>query len=194
MKMIFFDLETNGNQGASVLSISALKYEYDFIGNFFSKIDEYNRYYFRIKKEELNHKAIKINGLKDNVIAKYRENVDYPMHFINDIEGFKIFCSDTKHYIAHNIDFDSSFIPILLTFKFCTMKSNKNIIKLNKDSEKKTYKWPKLIETARFYKIEIDENKLHTSLYDTYLVFLIFKEMINKKESKNIIYRFLKNI
>ena len=40
MDIIFFDTETNGFQGSSVLSISAIKVNYDEKTNKFSKKDE----------------------------------------------------------------------------------------------------------------------------------------------------------
>ena len=68
--IIFFDVETNVVQGSSVLSISAIKVNYDFDNNKWTKVAEYDRFYFRNEGEKINLGAIEVNGLTDEVIEK----------------------------------------------------------------------------------------------------------------------------
>lgn len=111
-------LETNGFKGSSVLSISAIKVSYNINTHKMEKIDEYNRFYYRNKRwRELNLDAIRVNGLTDEEIFRRREvqEIKYPKTFLEDINSFYDFCSDAEHFVAHNIKFDSSFIPFSLS-------------------------------------------------------------------------------
>lgn len=169
--IIIFDLETNGLKGASVLSISAVKANYRAETDSFDIDESYNRFYFRNKGEALNHKALEINGLTDEVIKERRNKADYPERFIEDINSFKQFCKGSALYIAHNISFDSAFIPFIQSSShtFCTMLNNTFI--------NKTGKWPTLKATAQYYNIPVDNNKLHDGQYDASLCFEIIKSM-----------------
>ena len=90
--IIFFDVETNGFQGSSVLSMSAIKVNYNSENsekerNRWKKVSEFNRFYFRNEGEELNEGAINVNGLTDDVILSERKNIirntgiEYPLTF-----------------------------------------------------------------------------------------------------------------
>ena len=83
MNIIIFDVETNGMEGSSVLSLSALKCKINDYNEVYI-IDKFNRFYFRVPGEKLNRKAIEINGLKDSMIAQLRENNNYPLYFKKD--------------------------------------------------------------------------------------------------------------
>lgn len=189
-QIIILDCEINGFKGKSVLSISAFKVAYDEETKQLTKLGEYDRFYFRRDGEKLNDKAIEVNGLTDEVITQKRKDVDYTETFDNDIDSFKEFCGDAKKFIAHNIDFDKSFLPFELEDQFCTMKTNTNILKLPK-KRGSGFKWPKLIETVKFYKIPIDTEKLHNSLYDIEMTFNVFKEMLKSNKTKNLVEWFL---
>jgi hypothetical protein len=69
-----FDTETNGLHNCSVLSISFIICKGDDI------LDEQTRYYFP-KENYYNKHAIAVNGLKKEVIEKYREDIEYPLCF-----------------------------------------------------------------------------------------------------------------
>ena len=175
--LIFFDVETNGFVGSSVLSISAIK-TIMINNNKLRIIDKYNRYYYRNPKELLNEKAIEVNKLTDSRIKDLRENKDYPLYFQDDSESFKNFCDNSVCYIAHNISFDKQFIPFLNDSHnyFCTMKQNRFIYN----------KWPKLSDTAKYYNIEVKEDILHDSSYDTLLCFKVFNEMFTNSKNNFI--------
>ena len=190
MKVIIFDTETNGLENCSVLSISAIKIDIDLKSNSYKEIEKFNRFYFRNKNEEINEVAIKINKLTDEKISFNRKKADYPKYFEKD-DGFKKFCSDTEYFVAHNIDFDSKFLPFKLEHKFCTQKSNIDIIKKESGTEGK-YKYPSLMETAEFYDIKLDKSQWHGSEYDTYICKEIFMGMLKSKETSDIIIKFLK--
>ena len=133
--IIFFDVETNGFKGSSVLSMSAIKVNYDFEKSEWSKVSEFNRFYFREEDEEMNEGAINVNGLTDEVIALERKKLkdkigEYPLTFKSDMDNFFMFCQDTDHFVAHNISFDRSFVDFSLKNQFDTMKENIDILKI----------------------------------------------------------------
>lgn len=190
-EIIFFDTETNGFKGSSVLSISAIKVGFDTMTKKFIKLDEYDRFYFRNPGEMLNQGAIDVNGLTDEEITKRRGQNSYEKYYLDDVDSFKEFCKNAKHYVAHNISFDRSFIPFKLKNELCTMKTNTEIVKKGWDPIKQKYKWPKLIETAKFYNVKLDPNELHNSLYDVLITFRIFFRMYNYEQGKPIIEEFI---
>lgn len=188
--IIFFDVETNGKIGSSVLSISAIKVSYDFEKNSWEKVSEYDRFYFRNEGEPINFGAINVNGLTDEVIAGKRENADYPSTFKEDLDSFYLYCQDTKHFVAHNIKFDRSFIPFPLKNQFDTMMENIDIVRAG-INEYGSYKWPKLMECAKFYNVPMDEEQLHESLYDVLITFRVFYKMSKNPFGKPRITGFL---
>lgn len=190
--IIFFDVETNGFQGSSVLSISAIKVNYDFNSNKWTKIGEYDRFYFRNDGEELNEGAINVNGLTDEVISEKRKGTNYARTFEEDLDSFYLFCQDVEHYVAHNIKFDRSFIPFPLKHQFDTMMENINIVKSGINENFGTYKWPKLMECAKYYNVPFEENELHGSLYDVLITFRVFFKMSKNVFGKEKVLEFLK--
>lgn len=188
-KIVVFDTETNGLNDCSVLSVSAIKILVDLELNSCKKIKKFNRFYFRNKNEKINEEAIKINKLTDEKISFKRQGKKYPEYFEKD-NGFEKFCKDTEYFVAHNIDFDSKFLSFELKNKFCTQKSNINIVKKESGTEGK-YKYPSLMETAEFYNIKLDRSQWHGSEYDTYICKEIFMAMLKNKETSEIIIKFL---
>lgn len=192
MKIIFFDTETNGFKGTSVLSISAIKVDYDEKTNTFKKDGEFNRFYFRNEGEEVNEEAVSINGLTDEVIRKEREKLgfEYPETFKEDMSNFNEFCKDTEHYVAHNIKFDRDFIDFPLKNQFDTMLANVDVLKLPGKFDD-SYKWPRLSECAKHYKVPIVESDLHGSYYDVLVMFRVFYKMSADPRTKNDIMDFM---
>ena len=127
--------------------------------------------------------------MTDEKINFKRQGADYPKHFEKD-DGFKKFCSDTEYFVAHNINFDSKFLPFELKYKFCTQKSNINIAKKESGIEGR-YKYPSLMETAEFYSIKLDRSQWHGSEYDTYICKEIFMAMLKNEETSEIVRKFL---
>jgi len=192
MNIIIWDTETNGlTKHHSVLSISAIKsslvIEDDKVNS--EIIDRYERFYFRKPGEEVGMKAIEVNGLTDKVIAERRNGTDYPENFCNDINSFRQFCSDTKHFVGHNISYDMQYINFRLSNIFCTMKSNTSIIGLKRKNGQP--KFPTLEETAKFYGIEMIKSELHGSMYDSLITYQIFLKMIEYKKAKKKVFEFL---
>lgn len=169
--IIFFDIETNGLKESSVLSLSALKVKYYNKIDKFIVIDIFDRYYYRIMGEAVNKKAIEINGLTDLKITQLRNKAEYPKYFKDDIDSFVFFCENSILFVAHNIDFDKSFLCLDFPYSFCTMKANYFIKK----------KWLTLAETVQYYHIQYEKEMLHQSIYDTYLCFEIFLNMYNNR-------------
>lgn len=194
-EIIVFDFETNGFNGTSVLSLSAIKALIK--DGEIKEIDRFDRYYYRTPGEALNPVAISINGLDEKVISKCRDGVNYPEHYVDDVASFVEFCGDIDHFVAHNFSFDRDFMGFEALISFCTFLEAKkmNICKYNK-----------LSDLARYYGVEIDDSKLHNSMYDVEVLFDIVKGMfceknenfikflcerpLNKKEQKYIQIRF----
>jgi DNA polymerase-3 subunit epsilon len=193
MNVIFWDTETNGlEKYNSVLSISAIKCSFNIDNDNFESniIEKYERFYFRKPDEELGKEAISVNGLTDEVITKRRNRDNYPKYFHNDISPFLIFCSDTRHFVGHNIYYDKQYIDFWLPNIFCTMKTNTKIMGLKKQNRK--LKFPTLGETARFYGVETDKNELHGSMYDSYITYQIFNKMLENERMRDKPLAFLR--
>ena len=191
MKVIIFDTETNGLENCSVLSISTIKIDVDLKLNSYKEIGRFNRFYFRNEGEKINAEAVTVNGLTDEEILRRRveSGIKYSKYFEKD-RDFIDFCKGIEHFVAHNISFDRKFIPFDLKTQFCTKESNIDILKIPGKFGK--YKWPRLNETAKFYGIELDENRWHGSEYDTEICKEIFMAMLKSKETSDIIIKFLK--
>jgi DNA polymerase III subunit epsilon len=178
-QIIVFDVETNGlNSECSVLSCSAIKYEIHPSTYEMTELGRFNRYYY--PRESFNPQAIAVNGLTKEVLAEKRLGVDYPEHFHLD-NAFEIFSSDAKRFIAHNISFDTQFIPFIANKKkLCTMKTNMDIVAAGYLQWKREWKWPKLSETAVHYGIPFNESELHNSMTDTEITAQIFFKMLEE--------------
>ena len=187
-KIIVFDLETNGIKDCSVLSISAIKLEVDIENLNVREIERFDRYYYRNPGEKINFGAIRVNGLTDENISILRKDRNYSKYFEEDYD-FEDFCNGVKHFVAHNISFDSQFLNIPYMRKFCTM--NENVENLKIEGKYGKYKWPKLNETAKYYGIEVDELSTHRSDYDTYLCKEIFVKMLKDNNYNSKILEFL---
>lgn len=187
-KIIIFDLETNGIKDCSVLSISAIKLEVDIESLNVREIGKFDRYYYRNPGEKINFGAIRVNGLTDENISILRKDRNYSKYFEEDYD-FEDFCDGVKHFVAHNISFDSQFLNIPYMRKFCTM--NENVENLKIEGKYGKYKWPKLNETAKYYGIEVDELSTHRSDYDTYLCKEIFVKMLKDNNYNSKILEFL---
>jgi DNA polymerase III epsilon subunit-like protein len=192
--VIFFDTETNGlNAECSVLSISAIKAAIDNNATAINDaaVERYERFYYRAPGEPFGAGAVRVNGLTDAVITKKRGDAAYPRHFREDTEAFLAFCGTARHFAAHNIAFDQQFIPFPLPKTFCTMTENEKVLKLRRKTGE--LKFPSLKETARFYGIDLDSSKLHTSAYDTDLVYAIFIKMLESPKTRKKVHKFLAN-
>ena len=187
-KIIIFDLETNGIKDCSVLSISAIKLEVDIESLNVREIGKFDRYYYRNPGEKINFGAIRVNGLTDENISILRKDRNYSKYFEEDYD-FEDFCDGVRHFVAHNISFDSQFLNIPYMKKFCTM--NENVENLKIEGKYGKYKWPKLNETAKYYGIEVDELSTHRSDYDTYLCKEIFVKMLKNNNYNSKILEFL---
>ena len=178
-RIIVLDVETNGLNGkCSILSCSAIKYEIHPTTYEMTELERFNRYYY--PREKFDPQAIAVNGLTKEVLAEKRLGVDYPEHFDLD-NDFQNFCSDTQRFIAHNVSFDTQFIPFLGNKKkLCTMKTNMDIVATEYMPWKREWKWPKLSETANYYGISFLEDSLHDSMVDTEITAKIFFKMLEE--------------
>lgn len=187
--IIIFDTETNGlTADCSVLSISAVKVFYDLEKKIFLKdFETYDRYYYIKEGEKENPDAVSVNGLTEKEITKRREGASYPKFFYDDIESFKIFCNETRHFIGHNIKFDLKYIDKYIDTPntFDTMAANRYIMKL---PSAYGYKNPKLSETADFYNIDVSCYSFHSSLDDVKVTAKIFRKMCKNSDKNALIF------
>jgi DNA polymerase-3 subunit epsilon len=192
MNVILWDTETNGlEKHNSVLSISAIKCAYTINGESIGSkiIDRYERFYFRKSGEPLGEEAIDVNGLSDEIIKEKRKGANYPENFCNDISSFQSFCADTRHFVGHNIFYDTQYINFWLTNTFCTMRYNTHILKLKGKSGRR--KWPSLEETAKYYGVDIDKNQAHGSMYDSYITYQVLNKMLEHEKAREKVVGFL---
>jgi DNA polymerase-3 subunit epsilon len=192
MNVIFWDTETNGlKECHSVLSISAIKcvFAIDDQNIDSNIVERYERFYFRKAGEKMGEQAVKVNGLTDEIIRNRRNGSGYPENFCDDINSFRLFCGDTRHFVGHNIFYDKKYIDFWLPNMFCTMKSNTGILGLRRSNGK--LKYPSLEETAKFYRIETDKNELHGSMYDSYITYQVFLKMLGNEKTCGKIKEFL---
>jgi len=167
---LFFDVETNGLQGTSVLSFSAYVVDIDPDTLQSKIIEKINRFYFPIEPWDME--ASKIHGLTKEVVTQKRYGVPYPIHFVNDPYILDLVKS-RGFFVAHNIRYDESFLPIPLpeSRKFDTMDYCESLTALPTTSEYKTYKSPKLLECIAHFNIPVDKSQLHEAIYDVEMIF-----------------------
>lgn len=192
-KIIFFDTETNGlSPQNSVLSIAAIKAHVDLETYELSVVDQFKRYYF--SKEPYDSRAIDINGLSSSKVQQLRSlhRAEYPKYFRDDLPNFHDFVGDSKHFVAHNINFDMKFINKHSSHQFCTMMSNTTIVKAISPKTGRI-KWPKLMEAAKYYGIRVNESELHDSFYDVKLTIEVFKSMLIHPRGSKYVKDFLHN-
>ena len=178
-KIVFFDLETNGLQDSSgIIRISIRNITINTETLKLNLLDKFTRYYY--PTEEYNARAIAVNGLSEDVVEELRGEADYPEFFCED-SGFYIFIADVDHLIGHNISFDYSFLSDRTKDynTYCTMLATTNILKIP-NQYRRGYKYPKLMEVAEYYNIELEEDKLHDSDYDVELTVKIFEKLCQR--------------
>lgn len=178
--VIVFDTETNGLHAdtASVLSVSAIRLEWSNTGEVLTEKAIFNRFYY--PKEAYNHEAVAVNGLSESRITELRGKETYPLYFDGDT-AFKEFCQGAKLFVAHNIQFDSSFVPFVRTKrKLDTMKPNADVVCASWNMKYGEWKWPTLQETAAFYGIPFSSADAHGSLYDAKITAEILKVMLRR--------------
>lgn len=189
-KLVIFDTETNGFRGSSVLSVSitiidAIIDEQLNLESFLKVVD-FNRFYYPVEFEydAGAYEAHKLDKERIDKLRKEHKGPPYPEYFLQDEQIANVFKDKEALFIAHNIAYDRDLIRIPLKKTFCTMLSNAKVLKIP-GPYKNTFKNPKLIETAQFYKVIKDEQEgvFHESKYDTELCALIVWRML---KSKNI--------
>lgn len=107
MNLAVLDLETNGFQGTSVLSVSAIVFSHE--GRI---LDVYDRYYF--PEEEFQRGALEVNGLYPERLAFLRKAGEYRSEtFLEEADDFDGFLQDwaVENVIVHNVTFDTAFLP-----------------------------------------------------------------------------------
>jgi DNA polymerase III epsilon subunit-like protein len=116
----------------------------------------------------------------------------YPQYVLYKLAEDLAKCSQI---IGHNIDYDIKCIILhfnkykikykIPKIKYCTMKTSKNIVKCTNKLGK--IKYPKLSELCEYFKIKIDNNMCHDSLYDIKLTYECYVKLFHM-ELENIKY------
>lgn len=188
---VIFDVETNGLSNCSVLSFSALLLDSNNDIKY-----TINRYYYKEEGEKENRKALKINGLYQDVIKTKRRRAKYPKYFKDDKYIVKLM-KRANVLIAHNIKFDlghvlSSHKGIKIKNKefICTMLATQRVYDTPYTVGGKP-KYPKLSEAVEYFNIDVDKIKnkhnidYHDSFFDvlaTYEVYLKLVELSEKEK------------
>lgn len=183
--VVFFDFETNGFGGASVLSFSGIRSVTAEGGILKEESSRLNRYYYPI--EPYNPSAVAINGLTEDEITRRRGDGTYPRHFCDDLDVIKGFFAGVDMAVAHNIAFDVTFLPATVVLnipkKLCTMKANTYVVMAEFD-DGSPGKWPSLRETADYYGIEL--TNWHCGEGDVEAVMAIYQRMIARHYQRMI--------
>lgn len=176
--IVCFDTETNGVMVTnSVLSVSAIYLELDAKNKKIYEVDRFNRFYYCEEPE--TPQAIAVNGLTEDRISELRKGTRYPKLFKDD-PAFEEFCKGVSLYMGHNLSFDLKYTPFIREpIVFDTMHTNTNIVQASWNSYRGEWKYPKLLETAKFYGIEVREDRLHESMYDVELTVDIARKMLD---------------
>lgn len=186
-KMIFFDTETTGFRPGNICQLSYLIIDGD---NLIPK-----NHFFKVDYVEPG--AERIHGLSVRKLAQLSENKTFRDHHNSLLKDF----IDAELLVAHNFNFDLNF----LRFEFrncgqhftyndslCTMNYFTDICKIPK-SNGYGYKWPRLEELTRFFKVseraiiketnqifECTDVGYHDARFDTVATYLCFMKAIEK--------------
>lgn len=170
MNYIIIDTETTGlpnkktNEWPKIISIAII---HASIINDEMDIYSEDEYFITDWVNELSEDTSKFLKLNKNIILKNGVSFDtVKTKIINLIKD----CKDNIVFIAHNVLFDYNVIKTcgldLSNYNwFCTMNNAKMYF---------NNKYPKLLELAKFFNIDIDNTKLHQALYDTQICANIF--------------------
>ena len=185
-RFVAWDLETNGLQGSSVLSVSAMRCELQpdksvkLLPN-----GTYSRFYYPEDGEQYDSGAIKVNGLSAAVVDTKR-SFDYPLRFSEDIESFREFCGDIERCVTYNgIDFDSTFVPKgFFKYHFDPKPWLENFTKVPPTQRMmdtgfgNKFKTPSLKESAKWAGLNFEEESAHGSAYDTLITVKLFEVLV----------------
>lgn len=197
MKILIFDCETSGlTPGWNKM----LQLSWQLVDTCRWKVISRQNFYFRQPgKDKVEDGAIRVNGLTKERLAK--------LGTVPRSKAIQAFAKDMEQSdmcVAHNLDFDFNFIyhedkKGLITWKkgYCTMHGTTNLCKIEFGyrpywaDDDQVYKWPKLIELARFLKVDYSKINLHDSAGDVELTKRCFRALIRighfkPKKSANI--------
>jgi DNA polymerase-3 subunit epsilon len=170
--MIVLDFETNTQNPYDVIEVGAIRVDKNL-----NVLEIFHRYY--ISRYRPNQHSIAVHHLTPEKL-KLLQKKEHEKFFNND-KDFISFCKGTTSLVAHNITFELRFIGELVKFEnhICTMKINRGIIPVYDKNGK--LKNPKLKETCEYYKIDFDDTKYHSAIYDVEKTLEILKIMKYKK-------------
>lgn len=188
-RILFFDTETSGLDPEQN---EILQLAYLVTDSKTWKIETQRNYYFSYPEDEsrVSQRAIDINHLtkdflKDQTLIERKLALSF---FYTEMDSCDV-------VIAHNLEFDKSFIDktavrekvlklstdILWPYLYDTMKETTDLCKIPSTNGYDDYKWPKLEELAVFLNIPYDKEKLHDAVSDVELTFECFRELCEQK-------------
>lgn len=190
MKILVFDTETSG---LSPIKNHILQLSWQVVDTYDWLVEKECNYYFAYPsgKNGIEGGAIAVNGLTEEYLASkvLSDRDEVIKEFIGDVGGVDVM-------IAHNLDFDKSFIisycerndidfEVLKNItKFDTMKSTTNLCKI--PGKRGGYKWPKLVELSEYLGIDYSDISLHDSSGDVELTKRCYKELMEALENDEI--------
>lgn len=180
-RMLFFDTETTGLRPGNICQLSYLIVD----GN---NIDAKN-YYFKV--DNVEYGAQRVHGLSVQELHRLSKNKTFKDHFSLILNDF----TSSETLVAHNFNFDLNFLKAEYAncgkdFEYsnslCTMRYFTDICKIPK-SNGSGYKWPRLEELLRYFKIKdreilkatreifgADKTNYHDARFDTVAVYLCY--------------------
>lgn len=186
-RMLFFDTETTGFRPGNICQLS-------YIIVYGNSIDAKN-YYFKV--DYVEYGAQKVHGLSVEQLQKLSGNKTFKNNFDLILDDF----TNSELLVAHNFNFDLSFLKAEYercgnSFKYnnslCTMKYFTDICRIP-NSNGNGYKWPKLEEMIRYFKIKdkeilkttreifnADKTNYHDARFDTVAVYMCYMKALEK--------------
>ena len=194
MKLLFYECETSGLTPAwnKMLQLS-----WQLVDTKHWKVLSRQNFYFKQPgKDRVEQGAIRVNGLT-------KETLEH-LGTVPRSKAIKAFAKDMAMAdlcVAHNFDFDSNFIfnedkKNLISWKkgYCTMHGTTNLCKIEFGyrpywiDDNQEYKWPKLIELARFLNVDYSKIHLHDSAGDVELTKRCFRKLLRIEWVKEDIF------
>jgi DNA polymerase III epsilon subunit-like protein len=147
-----------------------------------------SEYYITNWIDEIQDDTLKFLNFDKNTLMKHGVSFD--------IVKFKILnlikkCKDNVLFVAHNAAFDYNVLKTcgldLSKYKWiCTMENGRKYFN----------KYPKLLDLAHFFNINVDEKRLHRALYDTQIcanILFCMKTNCKNTQIENIRIMYLRN-
>lgn len=162
MRVLFFDTETTGFKGSRIVQLGALLQDTETK----RVLTEFNAMVLT-EGVEIPEAVVEIHGISNEIADAYGFDKDH----VDAVFARMIELADVV--VAHNIDFDLNIIQtnlpksqalIIAKEHYCTMLNSMNMLKIPGRFGK--FKWPKLIESYKFFFDGQEFDNAHDAMAD----------------------------